>query len=1224
MALLDIIKGVGQQLGTIPQLFNAQAKARQAEEERKRVESLAKKPAVQQQPVNKTTTIAVAPQKPSFAINTTEEKLQAAQNEASARVVRDLMTIGYPQDKAVAIAVAPSKPAGPDPLLNAISQVANFPNKLAGGIAETAALNLKRPEETFSEYYERLPGLTDIAGQSIAGKAKEVFGKDYGTPLGQAGAFIAALTLDPFNLIPFGTIDDVLKLLAKERNVEKVSTKLKELGVADDLLEGASKAVAEADTVGKVKDVLDRTRILMEKTKISPETQFTTPSIRGGIKEGVQDVVPARPEPTIPPSKISPELSQAPKVSLGTSLSKNIPQTPMEAKAIEKTAIRIKEPVPIVQRVINKAKVASVKVIEYIQNSEERVRILMEKKGLKIDDISDPYLKATLYLGRVADKIEIGKQEVKAIISDMKKVADEFKSDTSAIRKEVNDYLRFRHAPERNAAIGEGAAGITTAEAQAGLKAIEISPRGKKIKELADRASKLNKQTLDLLKNSGVISDELYQTLRVRYKNHVPLQRVFEETEDIGSVLSGRGFDVRSTGVKKAVGSQREVDDILGNIVTNYEQAVLRSEKNIVDQATLAFVRNNKDILGDLFEIVKPKAIGRTFDGKILLERTTDPTILQLYENGKPIWIKINDPHLAIALRGIGREKLGTLLNAVGSFTRLYSGLATRFNPEFAFPNKLRDLQETAVYLASQKGIGFKGVAKTIIRDPKSTKDVLDALRGIDTEGSRLYNEMKSLGGTTGGFGLSTRKQTALDLDKLEKLVNSPTRKIADNLIEYIDDWNTIFEDSTRLSVYKQALDQGLSKERAAFLAKEASINFNRMGKGGPVINAIWMFSNASIQGSAKMIRSLKNPKVLGTTVLAVGGSVAVVNEWNDQIDPEWKNKVSKWDRLNGLPVVLPSKEGEGIKYITIPVSWGIKPIKVMSDYAYDAVSGNKIIVKDMINDTMTAMIEAYNPAGGSDLVSALTPTLLDTPVEIARNRSWTGNKIRPDYDQNAPADIQYFGSLKETKIGETAISISELLNDKADIAISPANMKYAYDQYVGGAGRAVSKTVNTITGLFTGEPVPVDEYPFISRFYRERTQEEVGAGTKGQTEEIKDILEKQSRGRFDIKIQAEALDKELQNSPSEVANARVQTLKTENPALYEKLKEVYQERKLGLIYTEKLMKQLGVENGERAKYIHEKIMELPEGERRAYYEELKTKKVISKEVASQMKKLQQ
>jgi len=863
-------------------------------------------------------------------------------------------------------------------------------------------------------------------------------------------------------------------------------------------------------------------------------------------------------------------------------------------------------------------------MFEYVQNEHERVRQLISRKDVAIDDASDPYLKMALYPGRIGTKIEKANIEAKSILKEVKKAKLQ--------RKDISDYLLARHAPERNKALGEKAAGITTDEAKAIMARIEASPQGAEVKRLADRVQKINDQTLDVLRESGVISDDFHKTLRNKYQKHVPLNRIFEETEDIGQALSGRGFDVRSTGIKRAFGSEREVADIMTNVITNYEQAVLRAEKNVVDQATLAFVRNNKDVLGDLFKVRKPKAVGKTFDktiegevieeGKPILERVTDPSILELYEDGKRVLIEIKDPRLATALKGIGKEKLGSMLNAVGTYTRFYAGLNTRFYPEFFLPNKIRDLQETAVYLASQKGTGFKGAAKAVTRDPASVKDVIAGLRGKDTAGAKLYREMREIGGTTGGFGLSTRKKVELNMDRLEKLANSKTRSVADRLIEYVDDWNMVFEDSTRLSVYKTALDQGLSKERAAQMAKEASINFNRMGRGGPIINALWMFSNASIQGSVKMIRSLKNPKVLGATVATVGGAVATVNEFNDRADPDWRNKVSRWDRLNGLPVVLPSEDGN-FRYFTIPVSWGIKPIKVMAEYTYDAVSGEEFDSRRMFEDTMSAIADAYNPAGGSDLTSALVPTILDIPVELARNTAWYGGKIKPDYDPNAPGDIQYFSSLSDTTSGRAAIKISEFMQENLGASVSPADMNYAAEQYGGGTGRAIKRAINVLGQVSRDEALPLDEYPLFARFYREKTSEEVAPRETDQPKEIRRLLERQSRERFEIRKEAEALDVELQDLPSGEANIRAKEIKKTRPLLYEKLRDVVEARQLGLTYSERLIKNLGVDNGERARYIHEQAMKMDsKDERNAYIRDLKQKKIVSKRVEEQLRRL--
>ena len=867
---------------------------------------------------------------------------------------------------------------------------------------------------------------------------------------------------------------------------------------------------------------------------------------------------------------------------------------------------------PKTNKIASALKEAKTKTLEYIQNEQERVRQLVSRKDVKITDASDPYLKATLYSGKVADKIRNTQNLVKTTLKDMAK--------TKITRKEVSDYLYFRHAPERNLALGGKASGITTKEAAEGLK--NLKPE---VKQFAEKFQKLNNEVLDILKEGGVIDDTLYKTLKAKYPNHVPLQRILEDTEDFGSVLSGKGFDVRSTGIKKAVGSEKQVADIVENIVTNYEQAVLRAEKNIVDQATLNFARENKGILDDLFEISHPKAVGKTFDGKPILEKTTDPSILQMFENGKKTWIKIKDPNLAVALRGVGREKLGGLLGVVGKFTRLYSGLATRFNPEFALPNKIRDLQEVMAYMTSQKGVGVRGALKTATKDFGSIRDIVAGLKNPNSSHSKLYNEMKSLGGTTGGFGLSTREQVALNINKLEKLANSKTRKAGDKLLEYVDNWNTIFEDSTRLSVYKSALGQGLSKERAAFLAKEASINFNRMGKGGPVINALYMFSNASIQGTTKMLRALKDPKTLAIVGTAVMGSVSAVNQWNDNIDPEWRDKVPKWDRLNGLPVILPSASGDKFHYFTIPVSWGLKPMKVTADYLYDTMATGELDTKQALEDLGVAVMESYNPVGGTDFTSALVPTIADVPVDISRNRAWSGAPIRPNYNPNAPKDIQYFDSLSRTKTGQTTISISEFLKDKLDVAISPADIKYAYDQYIGGAGRTATKTINTLAQFTDDKPLPLDEYPMISRFYRQRTGEEIGAGGE-KTEDLRGLLQTQERERFQNKKEAERLYDELKKMPPDQANATAKELRKTDPLLYNKLKDVVEENKLGLTSQDKMIKSLGVENGERAKYIYQQAQKINEEQgaeaANAYIKELKDKKLISDNIMKQMRKL--
>lgn len=95
-----------------------------------------------------------------------------------------------------------------------------------------------------------------------------------------------------------------------------------------------------------------------------------------------------------------------------------------------------------------------------------------------------------------------------------------------------------------------------------------------------------------------------------------------------------------------------------------------------------------------------------------------------------------------------------------------------------------------------------------------------------------------------------------------------------------------------------------------------------------------------------------------------------------------------------------------------------------------------------------------------------------------------------------------------------------------------------------------------------------------------------------------------------------------LKSLPPDQRKTRYLEIYQENRPLAEKIKDIMESEKLGLTYQDKLVKQLGVENGERAKYIALKLKELSPDERKEYYKDLLTKKIISKEVDRQIRYL--
>ena len=338
-------------------------------------------------------------------------------------------------------------------------------------------------------------------------------------------------------------------------------------------------------------------------------------------------------------------------------------------------------------------------------------------------------------------------------------------------------------------------------------------------------------------------------------------------------------------------------------------------------------------------------------------------------------------------------------------------------------------------------------------------------------------------------------------------------------------------------------------------------------------------------------------------------------------MDPDWRTKVPTWDRLNSLVVMLPSDEGEGVKYITVPVSWGIKPIKVIADETVDLATGNGKGLVSAASSVLTATLEAYNPAGGSDIVSAITPTILDIPVDVARNKAWHGGAIKPDWDRNAPPSIQYFASLRDSTTGQVAVGISKGLSGLG-IEVSPADFHYAYEQLIGGAGRAVNKTVNTITAVGGGELPDERDIPVVSRFYKALPDEEVGSGAK-EFEMIATLLEEQSRERFYLNQKAEDSLQQLDNVPPSEAARIYEAIRKEDPDLAKTILKLKKEKDKGLTFIDRKILQLGVENGERAKFIKQKFDSLDsDEERKTLWQEYKTKGILTKNVIEQINKL--
>lgn len=116
-----------------------------------------------------------------------------------------------------------------------------------------------------------------------------------------------------------------------------------------------------------------------------------------------------------------------------------------------------------------------------------------------------------------------------------------------------------------------------------------------------------------------------------------------------------------------------------------------------------------------------------------------------------------------------------------------------------------------------------------------------------------------------------------------------------------------------------------------------------------------------------------------------------------------------------------------------------------------------------------------------------------------------------------------------------------------------------------------------------------------------------------------------ESRASADLRTRAEAADKELMQLPADQRAARFNELTANDPKLAAKISDVVDARNLNLTLLDQKIKALEIKNGKRAEFIWQRLQELSTDEQRAaYWADLVTKKIISKEVAKQLQAFMQ
>ena len=758
----------------------------------------------------------------------------------------------------------------------------------------------------------------------------------------------------------------------------------------------------------------------------------------------------------------------------------------------------------------------------------------LQQKNATITDAFDPYLQEELYHGRVGAEIEsrektIYKDAVDAVkgvniaqgkidqlkaLSDkasetgdgfVKKALDSYPSKKLAV---VDAVLYATHAKERNAFIRQrdpdntSGSGMSDTEADAILAWVATldAPSIAALQQVQQSVRSIVGNTNTTRADYGLIPEDLRTD--TNFNSYVPLRGkvdLLEDEMDFTRPAGGAPFGVRGKEDRRALGRFDYATDILATVINQNQNSVVRGERNKVGQAFIGLLRENPDKTRGYGRILDRMPTRRVLDssGKVReipdMMGGQDPNIFVAKEDGKDVFVELNDVRLANALKGTdgtGASSLSGINRALGKLNRYLSNINTSYNPEFFITNIVRDIQTAGINVQQ---FDADGMVKSIAKDyTKAFGGIKRAIRNGDTnsEWAKIYADFVRDGGQNSANPMNSVADQMANISnllgdiaedgvrgKFNKMKNSFAGEKTKSLLKFLEDYNTVAENAVRVAVYKGLKDKGFSNERAAQAARNVTVNFGKGGEYKTLMNSYYLFYNASVQGSFALFNAfLKSPKVrkLWGALIISGVMQDVINSaFSEEDDDEIKVYDKIPDYILEHNLILPTFGMGDRSYLAIPMPYGLN-MAVNAGRAFSRTLRGEYSASEGANSIIMTAVDALNPIGGTEnMANFVAPTVADPFIEIMRNENYAGVPI---YKQQYPGDQspdsqRYFNSVSPSARWVTD-NLNSLTGGTSEMSgfvdWNPEIMDYWFEYLTGGIGRFVQRTGELPARIYT------------------------------------------------------------------------------------------------------------------------------------------------------------
>lgn len=802
------------------------------------------------------------------------------------------------------------------------------------------------------------------------------------------------------------------------------------------------------------------------------------------------------------------------------------------------------------------------------------------RKTVSISDDADVYRELTMMSDQANDRIlRVANQMIQDKSGKKRSFLERMIAD-KVDPSMFSLYIWAKHAGERNASVKagreaiameqvartggytidlmpDGGSGLYNAQAQEILDLFEKNGLTEKMDKWQAEYRQFTDMALDIAAEFDLLGDEDVAFYKTRWKNYVPLKVLKYMQEK--TVNMGKG----TPGVKiyKALGSKNMAErsnpilqiflDIANNIQKGHNNKMKQSVVKLAEEAP-----DNK------YFSVESMAYMPSFDrnGEVtglspavqFASDDINTMVVRIREDGKLKYKVIRiaptpNNWLAESINGHSYAKMNGFLRGLNRLNGWLRTVNTEMNPIFAFTNFTRDSQAAMMNMMAHHGMGM--AMKTAGRVYKAAPAVLKYIRTGEATSKEMqdYQEYLELGGGFDMFDIRTyddmeqkvAKQIS-DAIKAGMITGEGTEAgyvtkglfHANNARKYIaglvSSVNQMTESAWRLAYFsqlKETVDPNTNEkytpERAAYLAKNLTVNFSKHGQWGKAMNALYLFSNSAIQGSYVMYNAVRRGKFgWGVPVGMIGlgflqGVLGGIDFDDEDERGEIYNMIPDFIKERNWVFPLPrstrefvfDKTGMEIEYFSFPMAYGWNFFPYLGSKIYDFVMGKVDPVKDTLDhslDIMTVFMNGFNPVQGGTFAQTLAPTVADPAVQWWENKNWYGGPLTPT---TYPGQLVIPSQHHFSNVGWLSKDITDTLHrwggggefHKAMPLLewNPAALDLIFNNLGGGLGKNMidgfnmmgimgDKIVSKIKGRDDKEQIKIHDVPLFRSFFHD------------------------------------------------------------------------------------------------------------------------------------------